>query len=343
MDSINFEEDSEDIDFPPVIYSKDIKDEPSKRKKKSCLNKFLRILKLKKSLFFIVIGIIIIIIIIIIIVKLKKEKENSGDLSGGGGAGIDEGDGGYIIATYIENKTIINADKRNGLNDQNYNIIDITKVNSALNNLTDNETVSIENQPKTFNISFTKKLKSMKEMFKDITELIDIDLSFLKTDEITNLNSTFLNCTNLENITFGNFNSSNLKFMESTFENCSSLEKLNLSSFTNNKTKSMAKAFKNCISLTEINLSNFELKEDINFRETFDFTDDFNFTIINNNVSKGNDDNNNKAIYISIICVDYFKCEDKYLCQICPYIPKTTVIFPSTSITDCPSSNITSE
>ena len=33
MNSINYEEGSEGIDFPPVIYSKDIKDEPSRRKR----------------------------------------------------------------------------------------------------------------------------------------------------------------------------------------------------------------------------------------------------------------------------------------------------------------------
>ena len=47
MNSINYEEDSEDIDFPPVVYSKEIKDESQKRKKKkkNCLNKCSKLFK----------------------------------------------------------------------------------------------------------------------------------------------------------------------------------------------------------------------------------------------------------------------------------------------------------
>ena len=53
MNSINYEEDSEDIDFPPVVYSKEIKDESQKRKKKkkNCLNKCSKLFKSKRSFF----------------------------------------------------------------------------------------------------------------------------------------------------------------------------------------------------------------------------------------------------------------------------------------------------
>ena len=366
---INYEEDSEDIDFPPVIYSKDIKDEPSRRKKKSCLNKYLRIFKSKRSLLFVIIGmvIIIIVILIILIVKLKKKKdkennENVGSQTNQTKSTTEDTEyGGYIIAWYenldINNKKIINVNKGiNELSEGNFST-DEPNFGSTIRNLQSDEISSIiitEIYPdstynswlkenRTYNISFKQIIKSMKEMFRDIPELIKIDLSCLKTEEITNLDSTFLNCNNLKNITFGNFNSLNLKYMEGTFENCTSLEKLNLSSFTMPNIVSMAKAFKNCINLIEIDLSNFELNNAININDTFHLADE-PFMIINlfniNNEIIPTISSDYKNINIYIKCKN-FNYSDNIVSYdyICP-IKVTTTDLSTTSIpTSFPSYN----
>ena len=364
MNSINYEEDSEDIDFPPVIYSKDLKDEPPRRKKKNCLNKFLRLFKSKRSLLYLIIGIVLVIIIIVIIViieltKRKKDKENNDNNNYDNNSEYKTKEniwkGGYIIARYKnidDNNNIINVDKeKNGLDKEDCTTEEIEDGNSIIKNLED-DTFSIitteiiidstdnfeSKEYRKFNITFKNKIKSMKEMFKDITELISIDLSYLKTDEITNLDSTFLNCIFLENITFDNFNSKKLTSMKSTFENCSSLEKLDLSSFDKPPLQTMEKAFKNCKNLTEINLINFDLNENMNFNETFDFMEDGNFTIINN---KNNKTSNEKTIYINITCNEDFKnylnnqcnhAPPKYLCQMC-YVKDSPPLYISTFLT----------
>ena len=277
MYNIKYEEDSEDIDFPPIKFSKDLV--YRRKKKKSCLNKVSKTFKSKKNIILLIIGLIIIIIsIILIVVFTKKEKANLVN-------NINEGIGGLIKAIFLipEKKegTFFNKESIN-INKEDFDIINkkIYYDNTTLRSLQEiNDIVAIDenkfylNNDSTQNliieveIQFNKILNSMEEMFKDNNNLLSIDLSNFTSYDITNLNSAFLNCTQLKEINFDNFNSEKVVSMDSTFENCISLEELNLSSFKNNKLVSMKNTFKNTESLKNLYLSTFFLNTNINITD----------------------------------------------------------------------------
>ena len=290
---IKYEEDTEDVEFPPVKYSPDLIYVDPNENNNSCLNKLLRIFKNKTYLILTIVGIIIVIIAIILIAVLTSKKNKS----------IDEKkindniwNGGSVYITIsnpnLKEKEVILFNNENiGLNKEDFSVEylssnklrnldeDNNKVNIVGNkfNLID----TINDNYLSFEIKFKEELNSMKEMFKNNNDLLSIDLSFLKSDKINNMHSTFLNCNNLENINFTNFDSKNINIMDSIFENCSSLTVIDLSCFETNNLNSMTKAFKNCNKLKNLNLKNFNLNNNINISEAFDLLGEKTFIVIN--------------------------------------------------------------
>ena len=110
----------------------------------------------------------------------------------------------------------------------------------------------------------------MEEMFKDNQNLLNVDLSNLKSAQIKSLKSAFYNCTNLIEVNFNNFDSSKVSIMDRTFENCESLKYLNLSSFKGDSLLSMSYTFKNCINLNNLILDSLIINENITMEGTFD-------------------------------------------------------------------------
>ena len=290
--SLNYQDDSEDIDFPPVKFSPDLIYEEPNKNQKNCLNKFFRIFKNKRNLILLIIGIsiVIVIIAIILIVTLKsKPKEKN----------IEEYNENYnnnIITVELgkinsDEKvlTIFNTDKINinsddfsmNIKDEKLRILlDDNKGKITENKLELNGEI---NENLILEIKFKKELSSMEEMFKNNAYLINADLSLFNSSKIINLNSAFLNCVQLKNINFTDFDSQNLISMDSTFENCNSLEQLDLSYFISTNLSSMKKTFKNCYHLEKLNLSNIRFNENLILDETFDSINKNISIIINNN------------------------------------------------------------
>ena len=80
-----------------------------------------------------------------------------------------------------------------------------------------------------------------------------LNLRYMDTSNVTNMNSMFYCCNKLEDIEFGNnFNTSNVKLMNDMFDGCSQITTLDLRSFNTKKTTEMQVMFKNCSNLTLI-------------------------------------------------------------------------------------------
>ena len=124
-----------------------------------------------------------------------------------------------------------------------------------------NESKIITNSLREENIIIMKwnyKVKSCTSMFKNITNIIEIDLSNFDASEVDSMNQMFSSCSNLRRVIIGeNFDSSKVTDMGHTFYGCESLTSLDLSHLDASSSGTFSYMFSNCISLTSINLSNF--------------------------------------------------------------------------------------
>ena len=341
MSKIVYEEDDEDIEFPPVKFSPDlISDDERNSYENSCLNKLPKFLQVKRNLIIFISAIVLIIIIIILIAVLASGKDEPNE-NNKNNETLFEWKGGYIIAKLTNpgniNKEIIIFNNENiDIKEEDFSI-EYKKENQQMRNLEDdngNVAVNIignkfklnketNEESFIFEIKFKEELNTMKEMFQNNNDLLSLDLSSLKTEKINSLQSAFLNCNNLQQINLTNFNSTNIKVMDSTFENCYSLKELDLSSFDTKSLSSMAKAFKNCSHLKNLNIINFALSN-LNTSEAFDFLGEKTFIIINND-SKGfiQSTNNIQIINSDVNCTENIKecitcnTNNKYMCDVC--------------------------
>ena len=96
-------------------------------------------------------------------------------------------------------------------------------------------------------------------MFKDCSNLKEIDLSHFYTSKITNMDSMFQKCTSLHSIDLSNIDTSNVEKMNLMFEGCSSLTSLDLSYFNTSKVQYLTSIFSGCSSLISLDLSSFDV------------------------------------------------------------------------------------
>lgn len=109
-----------------------------------------------------------------------------------------------------------------------------------------------------------------KKLFNFYSSATYMDLSNLKTDDVTNMLAMFQQCTALKDIAGEeNWNTDNVENMIGVFYGCSSLPSLDLSHFKTGKVTDMQQMFVNCKSLTSLDLSNFDTKNVTNMDAMF--------------------------------------------------------------------------
>ena len=96
------------------------------------------------------------------------------------------------------------------------------------------------------------------KLFSGFTSLETLDLTYLDTSKVTNMERMFQGCSNLTSIDLSNFNTSKVINMAGMFNKCSNLKSLDLSNFDTSNVTTMAGMFQLCSSLTELDLSNFD-------------------------------------------------------------------------------------
>ena len=324
----DFRYQEEDIDFPPVKYSEDLK--YTGHINNSCCKKFKKFIRVNlKCLIITIIILIIFIVTIIMAVKMNNQfnlESNNHEFVGGylifNLSNINDNEKKIDVFSFekigIQRNDLI-ANKVNN-NDENMNIVienNTIKYNYKIGNISDIDTIS-------FIIAFKKPITSMNEMFKDNIYLNYVNLSNLITSEIKDLNSAFLNCINLKSIDFGNFNANKIESMDNTFENCSSLKAIDLSSFKVPYLKTLINTFKNCISLEYLRMDNFIFNSNVKASGIFDSINDKILLIIKEEESINY--LNNSYSFISFLrnydeCTSYIEncqtCNSNYLCEAC--------------------------
>ena len=126
-----------------------------------------------------------------------------------------------------------------------------------------------ENDLNNVTIKFNSPIESCKNMFNDLENIIEVDLSNFDASKVTNMDSMFFKCINLEKINFGNINTSLLNNMNNTFHYCYKLASLDLSNFDTSSVTTINSIFRYCTSLTSINVSNFNTKNMVDMLDIF--------------------------------------------------------------------------
>ena len=103
----------------------------------------------------------------------------------------------------------------------------------------------------------TSEVTQMNSMFKGCNILTELDLSNFNTEKVTDMNNMFESCQNLTSLDLSSFNTTEVKDMSNMFEHCKNLRSLDLSSFNTAKVESMKNMFDECKSLVSLDLSHF--------------------------------------------------------------------------------------
>ena len=115
------------------------------------------------------------------------------------------------------------------------------------------------NQTENFvELVWNNSINNCENMFRECSDIIEIDMSNFDTSQITMMLYMFYGCSSLKFLNLSNFNTSQVVSMHSMFYGCSSLISLNLSSFNTSLVTTMAHMFHGCSSLISLNLSNFD-------------------------------------------------------------------------------------
>ena len=156
------------------------------------------------------------------------------------------------------------------------------------NLIASNEKVcNFENELNHVTIRSNNPVSSCENMFTDLTNIIEIDLSNFDTPLVESMSGMFNACVNLKKITFGNFRTYSLRTMHRLFFNCKQLNSIDLSSFDTSSVTSMVETFSNCESLISIDLSHFNTQNVESMVDLFAYCYNLNSIDVSNfNTSK---------------------------------------------------------
>lgn len=110
---------------------------------------------------------------------------------------------------------------------------------------------------------------SARELFKNRTDVIHLDLSSFDTSGVEDMADVFYQCTNLESVDVSSFNTSQVTDMSNMFGTCSSLIELDVSNFDTSRVTNMGRLFGGCSKLTELDISNFTTSQVTNTYNMF--------------------------------------------------------------------------
>lgn len=170
----------------------------------------------------------------------------------------------------------------------------------ALGDVSFRTAIDIVNKSDAKNVDLTmispRNETSLDDLFRNNTNLININVSNWDTSNITSLRFTFADMKNLESVECADWNVSNVTTFYALFDTCSilktidvskwdtssatnmawmfnnnSLKTLDVSNFNTSKVANMSAMFSGCHSLTRIDVSNFNTSNVLNFGRAFSF------------------------------------------------------------------------
>ncbi|EAE4168195.1 TPA_asm: BspA family leucine-rich repeat surface protein [Listeria monocytogenes] len=104
----------------------------------------------------------------------------------------------------------------------------------------------------------TSAVTTMWDMFNSCRALEELDVSHFDTSSVTNMSYMFYDNRNLEVLDVSNLDTSSVTNMYAMFEDCTSLEELDVSNFDTSSVTDMYAMFEDCTSLEELDVSNFD-------------------------------------------------------------------------------------
>ena len=134
----------------------------------------------------------------------------------------------------------------------------------------ENRIINLQSGEKIITMKWNNRLNDCNFMFKDLTNIIEIDLSKFDSSEVETMQGMFYGCNNIKNIIMNNiFVTNKVTNMGYMFCLCESLISIDLSNFNTHLVLNMAYFFSDCISLISIDLSNFDTSSVINMSGMF--------------------------------------------------------------------------
>ena len=115
----------------------------------------------------------------------------------------------------------------------------------------------------------TDEVTNMNNMFYKCSSLTSLNLSGLNTAKVTNMDGMFEDCSNLQSLDLSGFNTAKVTTMQGMFHNCSNLQSLDLSGFNTANVTEMHYMFYKCSSLQSLNLSGFNTANVTNMNYMF--------------------------------------------------------------------------
>ena len=103
----------------------------------------------------------------------------------------------------------------------------------------------------------TSNVTNMNSMFRDCSQLSDLDVSHFDTSNVTGMATMFSDCSGLSSVDVSHFDTSNVTTMQNMFLACSGLSNLDVSHFDTSKVTDMAAMFGSCERLSGVDVSHF--------------------------------------------------------------------------------------
>ena len=107
----------------------------------------------------------------------------------------------------------------------------------------------------------TSCVTNMGRMFRNCSNLIELDVSKFDTRNVTDMQTMFQSCSKLTALDVSNFKTGKVENMQWMFNGCSGLTELDVSKWDTSNVTNMSTMFQNCTGLTELDLSNWDTKK----------------------------------------------------------------------------------
>ncbi|ECB9647459.1 BspA family leucine-rich repeat surface protein [Listeria monocytogenes] len=104
----------------------------------------------------------------------------------------------------------------------------------------------------------TSAVTTMWDMFNSCRALEELDVSHFDTSSVTNMSYMFYDNRNLEVLDVSNLDTGSVTNMYAMFEDCTSLEELDVSNFDTSSVTDMYRVFNGCEKLKKLDISNFD-------------------------------------------------------------------------------------
>jgi len=130
------------------------------------------------------------------------------------------------------------------------------------------ENLNVLNSENTTDMSFM--FSQSTPTYTDLYDLTEIDLSWINTEKVVNMQSMFNSVRGVKKFDLSKFNTSNVENMRYMFGNCRGMESVDLTSFDFSKDTSLAYMFYYNIKLTDVKFpENINTSNVVNFRNMF--------------------------------------------------------------------------